>query len=206
MKKTLVILILIFLATPFVKNISQEEQTTGDLAQSQKKLAQEYFQQGKEMSKQEEEKMLKTMSQEMRAKLDEIKKLNKEKYQQLLRSSYSVGVFSTAYAQAEGVFKLNGFSEGYKKTNELEIDVELLALKLKNADNNSQQKIKSDLSAKLGELFDIKETQKQYEVQQLEKRLKELKQSLQYRLENKNEIVQRRIQELLGDSKYLRWE
>ena len=75
-----------------------------------------------------------------------------------------------------------------KKQKELEIDVELYALKYKNADNASQQKIKSDLQAALNQLFDIRESQKQDEVKQLQKRLQELQESLQARKQNKNEI------------------
>ena len=51
----------------------------------------------------------------------------------------------------------------------------------------------------------MREAQKQEEVKQLEKRLQDLKESLQMRKQNKEEIVNRRIQELLGNSKYLRW-
>jgi hypothetical protein len=176
----------------------------------------EYFQQyqlatalqGKDMSKEEEEKLLKSLTPEVRAKMEEIKKLDKNKYYQLLRSRFPYGVYSTAGVNIEApeIAGLFNAREPYKKEKVLEIDVELLALKLKNADNGSQQKIKQELGEKLGDLFDMKETQKQEEVQRLEKRLQELKESLKYRKQNKDEIVQRRIQELLGDSKYLRWE
>ncbi len=163
--------------------------------------------QGKELSKQEEEKILKTLSPEMKAKLDEIKKLDKNKYYQLLRSRfpYGWGNFGDDNKSVE-VYGLAYSGEKEKKEKELEIDVELLALKLKNGDSSSQQKIRTELSGKLSELFDIKETQKQNEVQRLEKRIQELKESLQARKQNKNEIIQRRIQELIGDARYLKWE
>lgn len=163
--------------------------------------------QGKEMSKEEEEKLLKSLTPEVRAKMEEIKKLDKNKYYQLLRSRFPFGVYTTgspiALTEMAGLYNSG---ESLKKEKLLEIDVELLALKLKNSDGGSLQKIKSEMIEKLSELFEIKESQKQKEVERLEKRLQELKESLQYRKQNKNEIVQRRIQELIGDSRYLKWE
>ncbi len=166
-------------------------------------LAQAYTIQGKEMSKEEEEKILKTVSPELRSKLEEIKKLNKNKYYHLLRTSLPYGIASWAGAEAIG---LNKSSEKYVKEKELEIEVELLALKYKEADSNAKEKIKNDMTGALGVLFNIREEQKQEEVKRLEKRLQELKESLQARKQVKSEIVQRRIQELLGDSKYLKWD
>lgn len=181
--------------------------SSGNTESLYKELAQAYTLQGKEMSKQEEEKILKTMSTEMKAKFEEIKKLDKNKYYQLLRYGfpYGTGNFGPAGEPAE-VYGMLYANDGTKKEKELEIDVELLALKLKNVDGSSVQKIKPELAEKLSELFDIKEAQKQKEVQRLEKRLQELKESLQVRKQKKDEIVQRRIQELLGDSKYLKWD
>ena len=49
-------------------------------------------------------------------------------------------------------------NEQMKKQKELEIDVEIYALKYKNADNTNQQKIKSDLQTALNQLFDICES------------------------------------------------
>lgn len=180
-----------------------------------KELAQAYSFQGKEMSKEEEEKLLKNLSSEMKEKLAEVKKLNKNKYYQLLRSSsYSLGYGSElAVTNLSSGSAWSAYDEAYKeriekskKQKELEVEIELYALKYKNADGSSQQKIKSDLQSALGQLFEFREAQKQEEVKSLEKRLQELKESLQVRKQKKDEIVQRRIQELLGDSKYLRWE
>jgi hypothetical protein len=171
-------------------------------------LGAQFFQEGRrEMSKEEEEKLLSKLSKDMRAKLEEVKKLNKEKYQQMLRSSaFSYGGFSEVFAPEVEFASLKGISENYKKEKELEVDTELLALKCKNADEGSQQKLKNELSAKLSELFDIKEAKKQSELKRLEKKIQELKESLQARKQNKQDIVNRRIQEMVGDAKYLKWD
>lgn len=206
MKKLTILFVLVMFAIPFVKTLPQEtSNNSGTLAQVYSELAHNYTVQGKEMSKEEEEKLLKSLTPETRAKMEEIKKLNKNKYFQLLRTSFPFGVMSSGYGETAFAGLYNA-SENQKKEKELEIDAELLALKGKGADANTQQKIKSDLTNTLNQLFDIRETQKQEEVKRLEKRLQELKESLQARKQNKNEIVQRRIQELLGDSRYLRWE
>ena len=164
---------------------------------------------GKEMSKEEEQKLLSKLSPEMKSKFEEIKKLNKDKYYQLLRQTNFYGLWSVSedapVAISGNFFNSSERSEQYKKQKELEINVELLALKYKNANSSEQSKIKSDLSNTLSQLFEMREAQKQEEVKQLEKRLQDLKESLQMRKQNKEEIVNRRIQELLGNSKYLRW-
>ena len=49
---------------------------------------------GKEMSKEEEQKLISKLSPEMKSKLEEIKKLNKDKYYQLLRQTSFFGVWS----------------------------------------------------------------------------------------------------------------
>jgi len=212
MKKLLTLIIIVILVMPSSKTLAQNQNDNEALAQVYSKLAQA---QGGEMTKDEEEKLLKNLSPEMKAKLEEVKKLNKNKYYQLLREASQVNSWN-AYFAAENYSvsrTLSPFAEASKERNEqlkkqkeLEINVEIYALKYKNADNANQQKIKSDLQTALNQLFDIRESQKQDEVKQLEKRLQELKESLQTRKQNKNEIVQRRIQELLGDSKYLQWE
>ncbi len=165
-----------------------------------------YF--GKEVSKEQEEKILQSLSLEMKAKLLEIKKLDKNKYQQLLRG-FPYGYFSSWSYDGNKpalIAGLEGSDKSYKKEKELEIDVELLALKYKGQDSQSQQKTKTELYSKLSELFEIKESDKEADIKKLEKRLSELKESLKERKQNKEEIVQRRIQELLKDAKYLRWE
>lgn len=192
-------------------NINLRAQTSGTLKEylSQYKEADDIYLaqvQGKELSKQEEEKLLKNLTPEVRSKLEEIKKLNKEKYYQLLRTSFPFGYLTTTFNNQEVYSGLFNSGENLKKEKELEIDAELLALKIKNGDGNTQQKLKSELTGVLNQLFDIKEKRKEAEIKQLEKRLQELRESIQARKQNKNEIVQRRIQEMLGDSRYLNWE
>lgn len=157
-----------------------------------------------EMSREQEEKILMTLTPEIKSKMEEIKKLDKVKYYRLLNSLK----FGYSLDFTEPVVSWNQSSttkKDLKKEKLLEIDVQLLALKYKNADTASRSKIKSDLTATLSDLFDIREAKKQKEVEQLETRLQKLNESLKARKQNKAVIIERRIQELFGNPKYLEW-
>lgn len=217
MKKLAIIFMAIIFEVPSLITNGQAASNSSGLASTYQEVERAFFAQaqGGEMGKEEEERLLKNLSPEMKTKLEEVKKSNKNKYYQLLRGSSPLStLFAPSISGAYSLGRsLTSFEDSYKERSErikkqieLEIDVEIFALKYKNADSANQQKIKSDLQAALNQLFDIRESQKQEEVKAMEKRLHELKESLQARKQNKNEIVQRRIQELLGDSKYLRWE
>ncbi len=175
-------------------------------------LAQAYTLQGKDMTKEEEDKLLKNLSSEVKEKLAEIKKLNKNKYYSLLRQvgyqrSYLEPFNTSGFTSVAG-YELESKAnlEQHKKKVELEFNVEYLALKCKNSDGNDKQNFKKQLAETLTDLFEIRESEKLQEVKNLEKRLVELKESLQVRKQKKDEIVQRRVQELTGDSKYLKWD
>lgn len=169
---------------------------------------------GGELTQEEEEKYLKKFSPEVRAKLEEIKKLNKNKYNQLLRSQgfplvsdfYTTAV--SLYDAQRGEYSSKKFdqqNESAKKQTETEIDVELILLKYKSADETQRQKLRGDLYNALGKLFDVRESFKQEEIKSLEKRLQELKESLNTRKQNRESIVSRRIKELLNEKDELRW-
>jgi len=175
-------------------------------------LAQAYTIQGKEMSKEEEEKLLKNLSSDMKAKLEEVKKIDKNKYFSLLRQvgyqrSYLEPFNTSGFASVAG-YELGSKAnlEQHKRKVELEFNVEYLALKCKGSDGNDKQSFKKQLAETLTDLFEIRESEKQREVKNLENRLAELKESLQVRKQKKDEIVQRRVQELTGDSKFLKWD
>ncbi len=208
MKKLLTLIAFAVLALPSAKTLAQITNNDAAVAQVYNELVRV---QGKEMSKEEEERLLKTIPDEIRTKLEEVKKLDKAKYFSLLRQagylrSYLAPMEFDVTSPRSYASDSKLYLEQHKKKVELEINVEYLALKYKNSEANEKQNLKKELSESLIELFDIREAEKLQELKNLEKRLAELKESLQARKQNKNEIVQRRIQEMLGDSKYLRWE
>ena len=210
MKKLIILFAAVIFAGPLLKTGGQTVINSSGLASTYEDAESSYLAefQGKELTKEQEDRILKNLSPEMKSKLEEVKKLNKDKYYQLLRTVSSSGYLFASVAGSEissgnslAVYEdqFREQKEKVKKQKELEIDVELYALKLKSADNANQKTIKKELQSSLSQLFDIRESQKQAEVKQLEKRLQELKESLQARKQNKEEIIQRRIQELQGD-------
>lgn len=151
------------------------------------------------ISKKHEENILMTLPPETKSKMLEIKKLDEVKYYRLL-DQFNFGNSPDLYKQRSSITKKN-----FNKEKLLEIDVQLLALKYKNADTASKFKIKEDLTAMLSDLFDIREAKKREEIKRLENRLEKLNESLEAREINKDIIIERRIQELFGNSDYLEW-
>ena len=62
------------------------------------------------------------------------------------------------------------------------------------------------MKAELNKLFVQKEERRKEEVEILQKELVELQKSLEVRQKNKNQIIERRIQELLEEDEYLDWD
>lgn len=141
------------------------------------------------------------LNKELLEKLEQIKQKNQSKYQTLLKEAY---------------FKNNRFPywerrnkeqfERQQKILELEIQSESLALDYKDSKENKKQSIKKELQEVLNDLFELREKDRKEDVARLEKELQELKESLQIRANKKNEIIERRIEELLGENKYLEWD
>lgn len=154
-----------------------------------------------QMSEDEEKEYLKSLDNNLRADLEEIKKINKERYYDLLREAH--------FTRFDFSFIDKGEKERIeieKKVTEYNISTELLGLKYQKAADSDKAKIKSDLVKKLGELFELKEKQRKIEVEQLQKELEELKKSLEVRKNNKEAIVMKRFNELTGVGDYLDWD
>lgn len=154
-----------------------------------------------QMSDEEEKEYLKSLTPSLRADLEEIKKLNKETYYDLLREAH--------FARFDFPFVDKGEKERFdidKKLIEYNISTELLGLKYQNAGESERSKFKVELMKKIGEMFDLKEQQRKMEVAQLQKELEELKKSLAVRKNNKDAIVLKRFNELTGVGDYLDWD
>lgn len=201
MRKALIIFLVILFALPLITVEAQTSKSSGRVIYRPDRTSVWDLSQTKEMTKEEEDKALKAVPDELKQDLAEIKKLDKNKYFQILRQyTYGAQLWTTVY---EGG---NEMLDNLAKQKQLEVETELLALKYRNADQNSKAQYKKELTDRLSDLFEINESQKAEEVKQLEKRLQDLKESLQARKQNKQIIIERRIQELLGDSRYLKWE
>ena len=78
-------------------------------------------------------------------------------------------------------------------------------IRYEHAKENEKQKIINDLKSQLNQLFDMMEKSRGLEVNMLEKELAQLKESLKVRKNNKGEIINRRLNELIGNGDYLDW-
>lgn len=72
-------------------------------------------------------------------------------------------------------------------------------------DDKEKARLKEELKSLLDQVFDFRQMNRQEEIEKLEKRLAELKENNQKRLANKDEIIQRRLKQMLGDEKGMEW-
>ncbi|MGE5681773.1 MAG: hypothetical protein ACM34K_12920 [Bacillota bacterium] len=153
-----------------------------------------------ELSAEQEQKYLKDIMPKIKKELEEIKKLNKIKYFDILKDLHFENLNGPFFGKMD-----KEAVERMRKVSELEVETESLGLKYQNANKADKEKMKSELKNKLNELFELKETNRKQEVEHLEKRLSELRKSLQERRDNKDEIVRKRMMELTGESKNMEW-
>jgi hypothetical protein len=82
-----------------------------------------------------------------------------------------------------------------------------LAGRLRQADDESQREtLRKELTDVLGQAFEQRRQQQQSEIQRLERQLESIRQLDQKRQERKNEIVQKRLAELIGEPDTLAWD
>ncbi|MGE5350936.1 MAG: hypothetical protein ACM3P0_02570 [Acidobacteriota bacterium] len=152
------------------------------------------------VSLEQEKKILDELQPKLKKEMEKIKKLNKMKYNQLLMENqfrnFEFPLFGRRGKDA---------SERLKKMTELEIETESLGLEYRKADKAEREKIKSDLQAKLGDLFELRESNRKEEVKDLEERLSDLKQTLDERRKNKDKIISNRLNDLTGEDESTEW-
>lgn len=145
-----------------------------------------------------EEAYLKQLSATMRAHLEKIKKVDERKYIELLNEAR----FSTR--NFPGFFG----KKHYGNRNailELEIQSHALAAEY-NLGKKNKESIKKELTKTLGKLFELKEKERTETLKELEKEIAELRKSIKIRKQNKNEIIRRRIMDILGERDYFNWD
>jgi len=154
------------------------------------------------LSPEEEQKYLENIDSDLLSKLQEIKEVDEAKYARLLRNLYWKSINWPIFANGRDKEKM----ETEKKIIEYEILTESLSIEYKKAPPEEKEKRKKELQNNLSQLFDLKERQKEKEVIILETELRKLKEKIAARKKNKDIIIKRRMEELLGDGEYLEWE
>ena len=156
-------------------------------------------------SEQDEQEILKHLSPELKNELLKVKEVDQEGYKELLYECSSGSYVYEGYMGYMESFEKERY-ETENKVNELEVITESLRIRYEHAKNdNDKQKIINELKPNLNQLFDAKEKSRSLEVDMLEKELAQLKESLKVRKQNKNEIINRRLNELIGKGDYLDW-
>lgn len=154
------------------------------------------------VGEQEEKEVLKNLPPELKDELLKVKELNPEQYKALLSE-----ILYNRYDVYAGFLESYGREryETQKQIQQLELFTESLGFRYEYANDSDKQKISSDLKSRLNQLFDMKEKARSLEVELLEKELAQLKESLKVRKMNKGEIINRRLNELIGKGEYLDW-
>lgn len=144
---------------------------------------------------------LQNISQHKAQKLQQLKTVNEREYLNQLKRVIE------EMARAKRLKERDpAHYERMIKIKQMEERSRVLGRNYRDADDAEKANIESELKTLLGELFDLREENRQEEVMRLEKRLKELKESLVERSKNKAQIVERRLAQLTGKSKHLEWD
>ncbi|MFA3783555.1 hypothetical protein ABRY23_10875 [Melioribacteraceae bacterium 4301-Me] len=158
------------------------------------------------MSGQDEQEILKKIPKDSKDDLELIKKNDKTRYYSLLREIQYKNLYLNYFFNALSNKSETKDNELPSKEIALNIKAEALAIKYKSANPSNKQAIRNQLRATLSELFELKEKNRKEEVAKLEKKLADLRKSLELRNSHKDEIINRKIEEMLGESKYYNWE
>jgi len=157
-----------------------------------------------QLTEENEGKILNSLQPKIKEDLLKVKSIDKDKYYELLSGSPNL------YFESGWEFFLEPLEkkmfDKQQKIEQVEIHTEALGFLYQNSKSNEQQKIKTQLRNELEQLFDLKEQQRRLDIEMLEFQLQELKTSLDARKKNKNEIINRRFNELIGMGDYLDWD
>lgn len=143
------------------------------------------------------------------------KKFSSDKYQNLSAEEKKSVKNMISYYSFEGYYPMPSSGRGSKNT-EKEKSIDQRAEEYYNSvvaqyltgdkeKSVNKGKLLEDIKKKLNNLFEMKETEKQKDVAKLEQELKELQSTLAERKKNKPQIIDQRLNELIGLPNTLKW-
>jgi hypothetical protein len=147
------------------------------------------------------EKYLKEIDPARLEKLEELKEKRPEMYEKVAAKGYW------------GMKRLEKLKEknpaAYKQKMEyfkLEGEMRSLAGDYRKSKSDSEKaKIKKQLKPKLDRLFDLRQEGRKYEIKNLQKKAADLEKSLAERKSNKNKIIEKHLEKILGEKDDLEW-
>lgn len=152
------------------------------------------------MPKEKETLLLTFYDARVKGKLEELKKLSLNEYHKMLWRLvvYVPNEYNGNYDLLNEVVITRGPASADDIRRELlKIEVEILAIKIKNSNSHSSNELKNELTSTLYQLFDFSLTRRQIRLQRLEEQLSEVKNAINTLLRNKDEIVNAKMNELL---------
>ncbi len=157
------------------------------------------------VSKEEEAEYLKNLSPKLKKEMLELKQIDEKAYNKILwktRFNYSLSGLNLG-----ALFSNDKKAASKKKEmSELELYTQILGAKIKHAGSKDREAMSKQLRENLNRLFDLKQENRNKELGSLREKITELSKSIEKRQRNKNAIIQRRIEELTGESEYLKWK
>lgn len=141
--------------------------------------------------------IIKTNDPEFHKKIIALKGTDTVKYRQIIKMSFN---FLSFARNLEDKIIEKDIVRGIS----LEYDVRELGLKYEKAAEADKPKIKEEIKSKLNALFDIRTKVQELRVKRLENEVKELKSTVEKRKANKSQIVEQRLNQIIG-RKYLNW-
>ncbi len=157
------------------------------------------------VSAEEEKKFLEKLSPETRNELLDLKKIDPKAYNKIIWKSRFNFEFNT-FSVGSFFSKDKEEAKKAKEASEMEIYTQILGAKIQHANGSERDKLKKELRSKLDKLFEMKQAKRKKELEQLRDKISELSKSIDKRQMNKESIIQRRMEELTGESEYLKWK
>jgi hypothetical protein len=97
--------------------------------------------------------------------------------------------------------------EREEKIHALELNSQEMAISYRNAQDEAARKtIRANLGNVVTQLFDLREMNRQDDVKRTEADLQRLKETLDQRQKNRAAIIERRVQQLIGEVRAMEWE
>jgi len=200
MKCRLMVLLSTMLALPLISIIYAQPETPG----FPDDVLAPVFEEFQEMTKKNEDKILKTIPTEIKQDLLMVRKIDEDKYFDILSEAPHF------FFDLENAFMIDPFEKKRMEQSQVvghwEMHTKALGFLYQHSSENEKPAIKTKLQTKLEQLFDLKEEERKLEVKMLEHQLQELKTYFEVRKNNKTQIINRRMQELLGMGEYLDWD
>lgn len=129
---------------------------------------------------------LEQLPENLKKKLEELKKVNKTEYYRSLQEIYFDFII-----QKDKTYKMES------EILEIEVDSKLLALNYKNASISEKPKFQKELKDKLSYQFDLKQKLRLKDLSELSKKIETLEKSINESKVNKEDIIINKVKQLL---------